>query len=88
MTEAPNQRTFTLNSKEFYEAVTPPPDPWRGGPGLPREPRARDQQVIIESRNHRLPPSSSRTWIRDPASYLSAAVARVGLSERGERELR
>ena len=32
-------RTFGLNSREFYEAVTPAPEPrvWAGG--LPREPR-------------------------------------------------
>jgi hypothetical protein len=31
-------RTFTLNSREFYEGVTPAPQPhvWAGG--LPREP--------------------------------------------------
>lgn len=47
---APNQRSFSLNSEEFYRAVTPPPDPWRWGPGLPREPRVRDQPVIVEPR--------------------------------------
>ena len=47
---APNQRTFSLNSEEFYKAVTPPPDPSRWGPGLPREPRVRDPEVIVEVR--------------------------------------
>jgi hypothetical protein len=39
-------RTFTLNSREFYEAVTPPPEPhvWAGG--LPREARL-DQEVVV-----------------------------------------
>jgi hypothetical protein len=43
-------RTFTLNSREFYEAVTPPPEPhvWAGG--LPREPRLRDPEVVVERR--------------------------------------
>ena len=33
-------RSFSLNSREFYEAVTPAPEPhvWAGG--LPREPRS------------------------------------------------
>jgi hypothetical protein len=30
-------RSFTLNSREFYEAVSEPRDPWRWGPGLPSE---------------------------------------------------
>lgn len=47
---SPKLRTFGLNSKEFYEAVTPPPDPWRWGPGLPREPRLREREVIVEMR--------------------------------------
>lgn len=45
---APNMRTFSLNSRDFYEAVTPPPDPWVWAGGLPREPRARDREVIVE----------------------------------------
>ena len=36
-------RTFTLNSREFYQAVCPPPDPWVWAGGLPREPRLRDR---------------------------------------------
>jgi len=43
----PNQRTFSLNSREFYEAVTPAPEPhvWAGG--LPREPRrARPAEAV------------------------------------------
>lgn len=41
-------RTFSLNSKEFYEAVTPPPEPhvWAGG--LPREPRVWEREVVLE----------------------------------------
>ena len=44
-------RTFTLNSPEFYEAVTDPRErPWIPNGALPREPRVRDQQVIVEPR--------------------------------------
>ena len=45
----PKLRSFGLNSREFYDAVTPPPDPWRWGPGLPREPRTWNRSVVIES---------------------------------------
>lgn len=38
-------RSFTLNSPEFYEAVTEPPDPWLWGPCLPREPRVWEGRV-------------------------------------------
>ena len=31
-------RSFSLNSDEAYEALCRPPDPWRWGPGLPRDP--------------------------------------------------
>ena len=46
-------RTFSMNSKEFYEAVTPPPDPhvWAGG--LPREPRLREREGIVEVRGRK-----------------------------------
>ena len=47
------QRSFSLNSREFYEAVTPPPDRSRWGPGLPREPRPRDPEVIVEVRRRK-----------------------------------
>lgn len=51
--EAPNMRTFSLNSREFYEAVTEPRDPslWAGC--LPREPRLRDLPVIVEPRKRK-----------------------------------
>ena len=42
-----SMRTFGLNSREFYEAVTPAPEPhvWAGG--LPREPRrARPAEAV------------------------------------------
>ena len=45
---APNQRSFSLNSREFYEAVTPPPDPWGWGPRLPRDPIIWEREVIVE----------------------------------------
>jgi hypothetical protein len=31
-------RTFGMNSREFYEAVTERPAPSRWGPGIPSEP--------------------------------------------------
>ena len=42
-----SMRTFGLNSRELYEAVTPAPEPhvWAGG--LPREPRrARPAEAV------------------------------------------
>ena len=32
---APHLRSFSLNSREFYEAVTEPQPSWCWGPGLP-----------------------------------------------------
>ena len=51
--QPPRMRSFGLNSPEFYEALCPPPDPcvWAGG--LPREPRLRDLEVIVERRKRR-----------------------------------
>ncbi|MBV9528339.1 hypothetical protein [Sphingomonas sp.] len=47
----PQSRTFTLNSEEFYDAVTDSTDrPWIANGALPREPRHRDQPVIVEPR--------------------------------------
>ena len=46
---APNQRTFGLNSREFYEAVRQPKDrAWIPNGALPPEPRSRDPEVIVE----------------------------------------
>jgi len=45
---APDQRDFTLDSREFYEAVCEPRDPSRWGPGLPSEPRSWGPAVIVE----------------------------------------
>lgn len=43
------QRTFTLNSPEAYAALCPRQDePWIANGALPREPRPRDLQVIVE----------------------------------------
>ena len=40
-------RTFTLNSREFHEAVCPPCEQaWIPNGSLPREPRLRDQEVF------------------------------------------
>jgi hypothetical protein len=47
---AANMRTFELNSREFYEAVCAPPDPWVWAGGLPREPRPREREVVVEAR--------------------------------------
>ena len=42
-------KTFTLNSREFYEAVRAPAErPWIPNGALPREPRPRDPEVIVE----------------------------------------
>ena len=49
----PPIRTFPMNSKEFYEAVTRPPEPHMWGPGLPNEPRVWDLPVIVEHSKHR-----------------------------------
>ena len=47
--EAPNMRTFSMNSKEFYEAVCIPRErPWIPNGALPREPRVWDLPVIVE----------------------------------------
>jgi hypothetical protein len=47
-------RTFSMNSQEFYEAVTEPRErPWIPNGSLPREPKARDQEVIVEPRRGR-----------------------------------
>lgn len=45
---SPNMRTFGLNSREFYEAITPPPDPFGWGPALPRDRLAPKQEVIVD----------------------------------------
>lgn len=48
---APNQRTFSLNSWEFYEAVAEPEaQPWIKAGSLPREPRTWGQAVVVEAR--------------------------------------
>jgi len=54
MMSAPNQRSFSLNSEEAYEALCPPGEqPWIPNGALPREPRARDREVIVEPRRRR-----------------------------------
>ena len=70
----PPPRTFTLNSKEFYEAITPPPEYHLWGPGLPREPRTRDLPVIVE-------PSTER-------SGAGGGARSVGLDGRANRTRR
>lgn len=42
-------RSFTLNSREFYEAVCRPDDrPWIPNGALPRDPRPIEREVIVE----------------------------------------
>jgi hypothetical protein len=51
MTGARNPRSFGLNSREFYEAVREPRGrPWIPNGALPREPKAREREVIVEHR--------------------------------------
>jgi hypothetical protein len=48
---APNQRSFSLDSPEAYAALCPRQDqPWIANGALPRVPRPRDRQVIVEWR--------------------------------------
>jgi hypothetical protein len=47
---APNQRSFTLNSREFHQAVARRTEAWIANGALPREPRPRDLEVIVEAR--------------------------------------
>lgn len=49
-TTAPGtMRSFSLNSREFYEAVCEPRErPWIPNGALPREPRLRGPTVIVE----------------------------------------
>jgi len=45
-------RSFTLNSREFHEAVCDPRErPWIPNGSLPREPIRREQQAIVEPRS-------------------------------------
>ena len=47
--EAPNMRSFTLDSEEAYEVLCPRQDrPWIMNGSLPREPRGRNLAVIVE----------------------------------------
>ena len=49
---APNQRSFELNSDEAYQALcAPEAKPWIMAGSLPRDPRGRDQTVIVETRS-------------------------------------
>jgi len=47
-------RTFSLNSREFYEAVCGPAErAWIPNGALPREPRLREPTVIVEVKKRR-----------------------------------
>ena len=56
---APNMRSFSLNSPEAYEALCPREErPWIPNGALPRDPRSRPLEVIIEPskrKRHSLP---------------------------------
>lgn len=48
---APNQRSFSLNSDEAYAALCPREErPWIANGALPREPRSRAPEVIVEAK--------------------------------------
>ena len=47
--EAPNQRSFALNSDEAYAALCPrEARPWIMAGSLPREPRVWEREVVVE----------------------------------------
>ena len=49
--EAPNQRSFGLNSDEAYAAMCPREDrPWIMAGSLPREPLTWGLEVVVERR--------------------------------------
>lgn len=51
---APHLRSFSLNSREFYEAVTEPRPSWCWGPGLPRDAPSWLPRAIPEWRGCRI----------------------------------
>jgi len=69
-----SMRTFGLNSREFYEAVTPAPEPhvWAGG--LPREPRrARPAEAVsVLADDDEAAGDAVRGWL------WQVVVARIG----------
>ena len=69
-----SMRTFGLNSSEFYEAVTPAPEPhvWAGG--LPREPRrARPAEAVsVLADDDEAAGDAVRGWL------WQVVVARIG----------
>ena len=71
---APNQRTFSLNSREFYEVVTPAPEPhvWAGG--LPREPQwpRPAETVLVAADDDEAAGDAVRGWL------WQVVVARIG----------
>jgi hypothetical protein len=42
-------RSFTLNSREFHEAVARGTEAWIANGALPRDPRPRDLDVVVEA---------------------------------------
>ena len=51
-------RTFTLNSDEAYSALCDPRErPWIPNGALPREPRLRDLEVIVEPSGGKIGPA-------------------------------
>jgi hypothetical protein len=58
-------RTFSLNSREFYEAVTPAPAPHVWAEGLPREPRwpRPEDRVWVAAEDDEAARDAVREWI-------------------------
>lgn len=49
---APNQRSFTLNSDQAYQALCRrESEPWIKAGSLPRDPRGREGTVIVEAKH-------------------------------------
>jgi hypothetical protein len=69
----PPLRTFGLNSREFHEFITPPPEPHMWGPGLPRDRRSLEMKVLVEGRDGSL------------RAVNSGEVVRVAVEPRAKR---
>ena len=59
-------RTFSLNSREFYEAVCPREDrPWIPNGALPREPRwpRRTKGPLVSAEDDEAAEDAARAWL-------------------------